>query len=185
MKRRLATAGAFACIVAVFTAVTIAPAASAAVPSAGISGTVSGTCQILDATTGTLVNGTFSGLFSVTGFRSQGSTLLATGTLSGTCTAVNSLGQTLTQTITQTVTAAVSTSSSSGSCSILHLSVGPIHLNLLGLTVDTNTIVLDITAQSGPGNLLGNLLCAVVNALNSGATASQLANLLNQILAIL
>jgi hypothetical protein len=63
--------------------------------------------------------------------------------------------------------------------------LGPIHLDLLGLLIDTNQIVLNITAQSGPGNLLGNLLCAVANALNGGATAQHLANLLNQILAIL
>ena len=39
--------------------------------------------------------------------------------------------------------------------------------------------LLDITAQSGAGNLLGNLLCAAVNLLNS---PSALANLLNKII---
>ena len=43
-------------------------------------------------------------------------------------------------------------------------------------------IVLDITAESGPGNLLGNLLCAVAGLLDN---PSGLARLLNQILAIL
>jgi hypothetical protein len=42
--------------------------------------------------------------------------------------------------------------------------------------------VLDITAQSGPGNLLGNLLCGVANLLNS---PTSLVTLLNQILAAL
>jgi hypothetical protein len=53
-------------------------------------------------------------------------------------------------------------------CPILHLMLGPIHLNLLGLHVDTSQICLNITAQSGAGNLLGNLLCDVANLLNGG-----------------
>jgi hypothetical protein len=41
-------------------------------------------------------------------------------------------------------------------------------------------VVLDITAQSGPGNLLGNLLCSVANLLNGGSVLSQdLTGLLN------
>jgi hypothetical protein len=51
---------------------------------------------------------------------------------------------------------------------ILHLQLGPIHLDLLGLKVDTSQICLDINAVSGPGNLLGNLLTSVANLLNGG-----------------
>jgi len=51
---------------------------------------------------------------------------------------------------------------------ILHLQLGPIHLDLLGLKVDTSKICLDINAVSGPGNLLGNLLSSVANLLNGG-----------------
>ena len=40
-------------------------------------------------------------------------------------------------------------------CSILRLVLGPLHLDLLGLVVDLNRVVLRITAVSGPGNLLG------------------------------
>jgi hypothetical protein len=72
-----------------------------------------------------------------------------------------------------------------GSCQILDLTIGPIHLDLLGLVVDTNAIHLNITAQQGPGNLLGNLLCGVANLLNGNTSPNalqQLANLLNQIL---
>ena len=46
-------------------------------------------------------------------------------------------------------------------------------------------IVLDIDAQSGPGNLLGNLLCAVAHLLDGGGPLSNLVNLLNQILGLL
>ena len=42
-----------------------------------------------------------------------------------------------------------------------------------------------ITAQSGPGNLLGNLLCGVANLLNGGGSLQQIADLLNQIIALL
>ena len=73
-----------------------------------------------------------------------------------------------------------------GSCQILNLTLSPLDLNLLGLTVHLNQVVLNITAVSGNGNLLGNLLCAVAGLLNSGAPAdalNHLATLLSQILA--
>ena len=74
--------------------------------------------------------------------------------------------------------------SPAATCPILHLVLGPLDLNLLGLTVHLNQVVLDINAQSGPGNLLGNLLCSVANLLNgtgltSPLTSGQLAGLLN------
>jgi hypothetical protein len=75
-----------------------------------------------------------------------------------------------------------------GACSILNLILGPLHLDLLGLVIDLNRVVLTIIGQTGAGNLLGNLLCAVAGLLDSSALASQLgqvAALLNSILAIL
>jgi len=75
-----------------------------------------------------------------------------------------------------------------GSCEILHLVLGPLELNLLGLEVNLSQIVLDITAQPGPGNLLGNLLCAIANLLNGTSTATTLqtlAGLLTRLLAAL
>jgi hypothetical protein len=81
---------------------------------------------------------------------------------------------------------AATTVASKNSCPILHLVVGPIKLNLLGLVVTTNKIVLDITAVPGAGNLLGNLLCAVANLLNqTPAPLSEVAALLTQILSSL
>jgi hypothetical protein len=56
-----------------------------------------------------------------------------------------------------------------GVCPILHLMLGPIDLNLLGLGVQTSEICLAIDAESGPGNLLGNLLCGVAGLLDGGA----------------
>ena len=71
-------------------------------------------------------------------------------------------------------------------CDILFLELGPLDLDLLGLVVHLDKIVLDIDAESGPGNLLGNLLCQVVGLLDQGGPLNnllnQLINLLNQIL---
>jgi hypothetical protein len=52
---------------------------------------------------------------------------------------------------------------------ILDLQLGPIHLDLLGLKVDTSKICLNIAAQPG-GGLLGDLLGGVANLLNKGGT---------------
>jgi hypothetical protein len=77
-----------------------------------------------------------------------------------------------------------------GTCQVLNLVLGPVHLNLLGLVVDlygpnNGPITLTITAQQGQGLLLGNLVCAIANLLNGGGSAASLANLLNQLLAVL
>jgi len=60
-------------------------------------------------------------------------------------------------------------------CPILHLQLSPIHLDLLGLNVDTSAICLDITAHQGEG-LLGDLLCGVANLLNGGLNIGDLLN---------
>ena len=70
---------------------------------------------------------------------------------------------------------------------MLNLVLGPLDLNLLGLEVHLKQVVLDIVAQSGAGNLLGNLLCAVAGLLDGGlgGVLDQVAALLNQILGAL
>ena len=61
-----------------------------------------------------------------------------------------------------------------GDCPILHLRIDAIHLDLLGLKVDTSNICLDIDAHPGPGNLLGNLLCDISHLLDSGTPLSSI-----------
>jgi hypothetical protein len=56
---------------------------------------------------------------------------------------------------------------------ILDLHIGEIHLDVLGLKVDTSEICLRISAQTGPGNLLGNLLGSVASLLDQGLTLDQ------------
>jgi hypothetical protein len=45
-------------------------------------------------------------------------------------------------------------------CPVLHLVLGPLHLDLLGLVVDLNQVILDIKAI--PGTLLGDIFCQLL-----------------------
>jgi hypothetical protein len=157
-------------VVAALAALPLATTAVAAPPSntvtpvlQGVSCTQAGVTVACPTLTATL-----------SGFQAIGNQLFAVVTV----TATNG-----TQTASQTVLLPVAPAQ--GTCQILHLELGPIDLNLLGLIVHVDKIVVDITAQSGPGNLLGNLLCGLANALNGGASATTIANILNQILAVL
>lgn len=125
-------------------------------------------------------NGGFTGVFNLTRFVVQNGQVAAVGTLTGTVT--NSAGQTV-GAIVRNVTLSLITINAT--CDILHLELGPIDLNLLGLVVHVDKIVIDIDAQSGPGNLLGNLLCAIANLLNNNGGLSTLVSLLNQLLGLL
>ena len=78
-------------------------------------------------------------------------------------------------------------SSARRTCDVRHLVLGPLDLNLLGLVVHLDRVVLDIVAVTGAGNLLGNLLCAVTGLLDGGlgGLLGRLTDLLNQILGAL
>ena len=127
--------------------------------------------------------GAVAGTFDVQQFVVQGDTLQAVGTFTGTVT--DSTGK-VTQ-ATQQIAVPVDLAQSAGSCQILDLVLGPVDLDLLGLQVHLDTVHLNITAQSGPGNLVGNLLCAVAGLIDGGTPGilGQLAALLNQLLSIL
>jgi hypothetical protein len=73
----------------------------------------------------------------------------------------------------------------SGGCGVLFLDLGALHLDILGLVVDLSQVVLDVSAVPGPGNLLGNLLCAVVGLLDLPGFISQVVNLLDRINTVL
>ncbi|MET8836691.1 hypothetical protein ABZV78_22610 [Micromonospora sp. NPDC004540] len=124
--------------------------------------------------------GNFTGTFTPTRFVNQNGQLAAVGTLAGTLT--NSAGTSL-GAISQQITVPVQ---ASATCDILNLDLGPLDLNLLGLQVHLDEVVLDITAQQGPGNLLGNLLCAVAGLLDNtggaGGALNGIVALLNRIL---
>ena len=116
----------------------------------------------------------FVGTFDLQRFIATDGGVSAVGTLTGT----------LTNTVTGVVTSIVRNivipvTVGQATCDILHLDLGPLSLDLLGLQVDLSRVVLDITAQTGAGNLLGNLLCAVAGLLDQ---PDGLARLLNRIL---
>jgi hypothetical protein len=144
---------------------------------------------LTSAVTGTFSNadgqGTFVGTFTPQRFSVVNGVLDATGLLQGTMTDANGsqLG-----TVSQTATIPVDTTAAAGdavACNILNLTLGPLNLDLLGLVVTLNQIHLTITAVPGPGNLLGNLLCAVANLLDGTGSLSAISALLNEILALL
>ena len=123
--------------------------------------------------------GKFVGTFTVQQFAVVDNKIVAVGTLTGTIS--NAIGNVI-GTVLKTVQLLVTIKKST--CEILLLELGPIDLDLLGLQVHLDRVVLEITADP-TGGLLGSLLCAVANLLNSGGLLSDIANLLNQILALL
>ena len=66
---------------------------------------------------------------------------------------------------------------------ILHLDLGPLDLDLLGLRVQLDPVVLNIDAIPGQGNLLGNLLTAVAALLDGVALGAILQDLLENLVA--
>jgi len=58
------------------------------------------------------------------------------------------------------------TSTATGATGVLDLFVSPVHLNLLGLLVDTAPIHLTVTANAGPGLVLGNAVTELANVFN-------------------
>ena len=163
MKLRLFTATIAVALLAMFV---ITPLSAGAAPkTSGGTATLTNTVGTVTSTLGTVTN--LQAVFNA-----------ATGltTITGTFTdAVTGIVTNFTTTLL----------SATGSCEILNLVLGPLSLNLLGLQVDLNQVVLNITAVPGPGNLLGNLLCAVANLLNGPASGNAIANLLNRIFGLL
>jgi hypothetical protein len=85
----------------------------------------------------------------------------------------------------EAVAAAAHVAAAQGSghqCDILNLEIPEgLHLDVLGLVVDTSPICLDVYAERGPGNLLGNLLCNVVKLLDNGNGGNAVQALLRQV----
>ncbi|MFH5803109.1 hypothetical protein [Alienimonas sp. DA493] len=120
------------------------------------------------------VIGSFEGVFEVTEFTVEGNQLIANGTLSGDLLnkkgkVTRSISEDLSapvQSLTMMDTNATATGTdraamAADSCMILDLDLGPLDLNLLGLVIDLEPIVLDIFAVPSDG-ALGSLLCALV-----------------------
>jgi len=104
----------------------------------------------------------------VTNITQSGNQLLAQVTAT-----LNIAGQTVTRVVNNVpVNLTASNNPNDADCPILHLSLGPVNLNLLGLNVSLDDcnggpVTVDVTAHEG-GGLLGDLLCGVANLLNGG-----------------
>ena len=123
--------------------------------------------------------GKVTGTFNLKQFSVVNNQIVAIGTLTGTIqNGVGNVIGTILKTISMIVTF------NGASCDILHLELGPLDLDLLGLVVHLDKVVLDINADP-TGGLLGSLLCAVANLLNTNGLLADIASLLNQILALL
>lgn len=156
MKAHLATLG----IVAVLATGLAVPAATAARPAPSAAPNLTATLSDADG----VIQGTLSNLSVV----NQAGNLVLNGTFTDTLGNVTNFSTSILQ--------------ATGTCQILDLTLGPLDLNLLGLLVHLDQVHLNITAQSGPGNLLGNLLCGVAHLLDSNGT-NGLVNILNRLLA--
>lgn len=173
MKSSAALLALVASLVAVLVIAPVVPAAPPSQQAAStLSTTVSGTAADL-----TGIVGTVTGTLTVTGFTVVDGVLSAVGELTATVT--NAAGDVI-ATITQAVTVPLQ---NTGTCKVLHLELGPLDLDVLGLVVHLDKVVLDVAAQAGPGNLLGNLLCTVTHLLDGNASLTAIQNLLNALTA--
>ena len=197
--RAYALAASIACFVVACSEHPTAPRtpANAVKPSTarGPSGPASQRAMLLTdvPVSGTLVGGgTFSGTLTATKITMDNTTrqLTMSGVVNGT--AMKSTGEVV-DVVNQAFTAPLALSepgattmglvrpAAQASCGILDLVLGPLHLDLLGLVVDLNQVVLDITGATGAGNLLGNLLCAVTGLLDLPGAIAAVTNLLGNI----
>jgi hypothetical protein len=110
--------------------------------------------------------GVFAGKVTITrfNFRDNGD---GTGTLLVSGSLQDAAGEVVSNFTDIPATLTGSGSPTAPVCQILNLDIGPIHLNLLGLVVDLDEIHLDITGQTGQGQLLGNLLCGLAGLLDA------------------
>ena len=142
---------------------------------------------------GTINGLPFSAEYRITEFVTENDVLYSVGYL--TDIAGEGLPEEASQLSSQTIKMPVDTGEQSRSgassagrtaaCDVLLLDLGPLDLDLLGLVVHLDQVVLEIVAETGAGNLVGNLLCAVTGLLDGVAALQAIANLLNQIISII
>jgi hypothetical protein len=143
-------------------------------------------------------DGWFKGRFTPESFTIEDGTLMAHGVVSGLVHLKGERTQKVSEEVSLPVTGATAGSplaaggkmpsaGTGATCDILNLVLGPLDLNLLGLEIHLDTVVLDIIANPA-GGLLGQLLCAVANLLSTGpleGLLEQLIGLLEDILGAL
>ena len=177
MTRRLFSLGLAAALLSVFT---FLPAdLASAQKKGGGSGSPETTFPVSFVGTSTAGAVNFVGTLSLQKFDVQNDQVVAIGSLTGTLTGA------VAGVVTNLLVTIPVIDANADACEILHLELGPIDLNLLGLVVHVDRIVIDITAQPGPGNLLGNLLCAIAGLFDANAPLDIIADLLGSLLDVL
>jgi hypothetical protein len=112
--------------------------------------------------------------FAVTKFVARGKTLVALGKTITTYQSTDGAYSVTKPFVSRVTRGHVrSVQSVSRICDVLNLNLGPLHLELLGLIVDLNKVVLTIKADSN-GGLLGGLLCGLAGGSGLTSTATQL-----------
>jgi hypothetical protein len=133
--------------------------------------------------------GTFSGTFFVQKFEARDGRVVAIGMVSGS---LSGAGTTLVGPLALPVdvgpggpaapTSAAAAAPAAQTCPVLHLAVGAVNFNVLGVQVTTQPISIDLTGDSTGTNVLGNLTCTILTTLNN---VVGLVNLLNSLLGVL
>jgi hypothetical protein len=138
------------------------------------------TGTVRDLETGDLL-GDFEGTLDITEFQLVDGVLMASGQLTGGL--LNDLGEVVQEIVADFTTALDLSSTGPGrACRILELDIpGGLTLDVLGLVVDLAPVNLEVRAERGPGNLLGNLLCAVVGLLDLPAAIGAVLDLIDRI----
>ncbi|HKO50403.1 MAG TPA: hypothetical protein VJV79_21920 [Polyangiaceae bacterium] len=149
--------------------------------------------------TGTVDGAAFAGQLRVTEFVARDNKIFAVATITDVTGSISSAAITAIQgetyqlpvELSQDQTSLSGNGASSAAlvtCDVLFLQLGPLDLDLLGLVVHLDQVVLNIDAQSAPGNLLGNLLCAITALLDPVSFLQnilQIVTLLNQIIGLI
>jgi hypothetical protein len=177
MRVKSLVAGALGC--ALLAGLLVAPMVATAERTP--SGPTTGTPLIQRVRGSTDEGGTFRGTFEIRRFLERRGDIYAAGLLDGRIkdSEDNLIGRVSDHRTLLPLTG------TAGSCQILHLELGPVDLDLLGLVVHLDKVVLDITAEAGPGNLLGNLLCAIAHLLDPAVPQNVLVTLLNYLITLL
>lgn len=181
IRKKLLGLGTAAAVLATGAGLSPVASAGAATPPAATSASQASSSALATPSSlpvsGTLPDGTtFTGQISDLSTKVVNGVLTLTGTITGTGLPADGT----------TFTAPVQSLTTSDGCQVLTLDLGALHLDVLGLVVDLAPVHLDITAQPGPGNLLGNLVCSVAHLLDNTGQGSGAVNgisaLLNRLL---
>jgi hypothetical protein len=141
--------------------------------------------------TGTVTGGgTFNGTFTLKRFAAREGRVVAIGIVRGTATSAAGvpLGTVFVAPVELPVTVGSTPRSASGTvgiqqvCDILNLDLGATNLDVLGLQVALLPIAIDLTAVGEGTDVLGRLICTVLETVGN---VIGLVNLLNQILGLL